>query len=147
MYTVVTNNVQISVLRTSKICGFSFMFCFFNWRITALQCGLCRTSTWISHIYICIFSLSSHSPQPTIPPLQVVTGRQPALPVLHSSFPPVHLFYTREYIYVCVSMLLSQFLLASPSPTVSASPTCLYLHFFSVNRFIGAIFLDSIYAL
>ena len=37
---------------------------FLNWRIIALQCcgGLCRTSTWVSHNYICIPPLLSLPP-------------------------------------------------------------------------------------
>ena len=42
---------------------------------------------------------------------------------------------------VYTSMLFSQFVLASPSPAVSLR---LCLHFFSVNRFISTIFLDSL---
>ena len=40
------------------------VYFFFNWRIIALQCcgGLCHTSTWISHNYICISPLLSLPP-------------------------------------------------------------------------------------
>ena len=118
MYAVVTNNVQISVLRTSKICGFSLLFCFFSWRITALQGGLCHTSTWISHIYIyiyiciciciciCIFSLEP-LPAPTIPPLQVVTGRQPRSLCYTAASRQLICFTHEECIYMCVNATFS----------------------------------------
>ena len=45
-----------------------------------------------------------------------------------------------------MSMLLSIFVLPSPSPLCpQACSLCLRLYFFPVNRFISTVFLDSIY--
>ena len=51
-----------------------------------------------------------------IPPLQMVTEHQAELPALYSNFPLV-IYFTRSNVYV--SMLLSQFIPPSPSPTES----------------------------
>ena len=66
---------------------------------------------------------------------------QAELPGLYSDFPPA--IFTRGSI--CMSMLLSQFVPASPVPAVSTSLLCLHLCSCSINRFINIIFLDSIY--
>ena len=87
----------------------------FNWSIIALQycVGFSHTTTWISHKYTYVPSLLN-----LIPPLQVVIEHQVELPVLHSNF-PLTIFFTSGNVYV--SILLSQFIPPSPSPTVSTS--------------------------
>ena len=70
-------------------------------------------------------------PHPT--PLVITLG-QTGLPVMFSHF-PLTICFTPNSVYM--SMLLSQFVPPSPSPTVTASP-------FS-TRLISTIFLDSMY--
>ena len=51
--------------------------------------------------------------------------------------------FTRESI--CESRLLSQLISPGPSPAVSKFCLCLHLYSCPANRFLGTIFLDSIY--
>ena len=76
-----------------------------------------------SSIYIYIYphipSILSLPPTLPIPPLYVITKHRVDLPVLCSSFPiAIHFTFGRVY----MSMLLSHFVPASPSPAVSSSP-------------------------
>ena len=117
---------------TNKTCFLNF---FFNWWIIALQCLVVsavyqRKSAVIMYIY----------PLPAIPSLQGITVHQAGLPVLYSSFPLVSCFILGVY----MSTLLSQFVLASLTPTVSmslfstsASPFLLYkqVHQYCFFRF------------
>ena len=94
---------------------FFFFFCFyFSWRITALQyCfGLCHTSTWISHRYT--YAPPSWTSHPSR--LSQRTGFE--LPASYGKL-PLAVYFTYGNIYV--SMLLSQLILPSPSPSVSTS--------------------------
>ena len=93
---------------------------FFNWKIIALQCcvSFCPITARISHDYIHPFPLDPVCLPPT-PPLWVISERQAGLPVLCSGFPRA-LCFTRGTI--CMSVLLSHFVLPSPFPTVSPSP-------------------------
>ena len=110
----------------------------FDWRIMALQycIGFCCTTTPFSHRYIYIYPFLLRFPLESI--LFPLGHHRAGLPVLHSSFLLV-IYLTHGSVYT--SMLFSQFVLASPSPAVSLH---LCLHFFSVNRFICTIFLDSL---
>ena len=104
-----------SPLWPMKGVSFFFFFCFyFSWRITALQyCfGLCHTSTWISHRYI--YAPPSWTSHPSR--LSQRTGFE--LPASYGKF-PLAVYFTYGNIYV--SMLLSQLILPSPSPSVSTS--------------------------
>ena len=70
-------------------------------------------------VYISPFLLSL-LPHPTLPPFHPSRSSQSTgLPMLYSSFLLV-LYFTHYSVYM--SMLLSQLVLASPSPTVLISP-------------------------
>ena len=71
------------------------------------------------YIYPYIPSFLSLPPTLPIPPLQGVTKQLVDLPVLCSSF-PLAIHFTLGSVYM--SGLLSHFVPASPSPTVSSSP-------------------------
>ena len=60
-----------------------------------------------------------------IPPLQVVTEQCIELPVSHSNF-PLAIYFTYGDVYV--SMLFSQVVPPSPSPTVSKSSLCVCIN-------------------
>ena len=93
------------------------------------------------YIYISVPSWASHS-HPILP-IEVATEHQAGPPVLCISFPLV-IYLTQDSVYT--SVLLSQFVL--PFLPLLWRPVCslyLHLHFFSINRFISTIFLDSIY--
>ena len=85
------------------------------------------------YIYPHISSLLHLPPTLPIPPLQVVTKHRADLPVLCSCF-PLAIHFTFDSVYI--SMLLSHFVPASPSPTVSSSP-------FSTSASISALPLGS----
>ena len=116
--------------------GRTVFFFFFNWRIIALQCctGFCRTTTWISHNYIYIFppSLEPPSYPTTIPPPRLSqSARLGCLWYIAAS----HWLsiFTHDTVYM--SMLLSQFVPPSPSPTVPTSLFSMQLHSFPENRY------------
>lgn len=99
----------------------------------------------ISFIYIYISSLLNLCDCP-VPPISVITACQAGLRVLYSSFPLViHFTHGR----VPMLMLLSQFVLISPSPAVSASPfsrsaspfhLCKEVHWYCFSRLYIYIF-------
>ena len=72
---------------------------------------------YIYEIYIASFL--SFPPLLHNSPLQVITEHQAGLPVLYSSF-PLASYFSHNSVYL--SMLLSQFVLPSSSPTVSTTP-------------------------
>ena len=103
-----------------------FMWFFFNWRKTALQCMLVSAvqqleSVIITHTHTSPLSLEPLSPSTCFAPLQVITEHQAEFPVLHRSF-PLAICFTHDSIYM--SMLLTQFIPPSPSP-LSVNPTVL----------------------
>ena len=125
----------MEVLRLSNGQGVrsTLVIFFFNWRIIALQycSSLCHTSPGISHNYIyiyiymcvcvcvCIHISSILSlPPPPIQPLEVIIEGKAGFPVLYSSF-PLLIYPTHGSVYM--SVILSQFILPSPSPAVSTS--------------------------
>ena len=96
-------------------------FCFFfYWRIMlyniVVVSAIHQCKSVMIILYIC--SLLSHPPL-LIPALSVVTEHAAGLPVLHSSF-PLAVCFRHNGAYV--SMLLSQLVPPSPSPTVSTRP-------------------------
>ena len=82
----------------------------------------------------------SHLP---IPPIQMVTKHRADLPVLCNSFPlAIHFIFGNVY----MSVLLSHFIPASPSPLCpQARSLRLRLYSCLATRFISTVFLDSIY--
>ena len=104
-------------LVSTRVYIFGFLkklFICFNWRIiTSQYCdGLCHTSTWISHRHTYVPSLLNLPP--TSHPSRLSQSTWFELPASYTKF-PLALFY----IWLCISMLLSQFVPPSPSPTVS----------------------------
>ena len=97
-----------------------YYICFFNWRIIALQYWVhfCHISVNQPRVYMCPlrFEPPSHLP-PHLTPLGCLE-RQVELPALYSIFLLAICF---TYGNLCVSMLLSQFVPASPSHTVCTS--------------------------
>ena len=93
-----------------------WQFFFLSWRVIALQCCVSFwCTTWIIYVDACISSLLDLPAHRTpTPPDQVVTEHRAALPGLHSSFPPALYSHTA----VCMSLILSQLLASSPSPSV-----------------------------
>ena len=90
-------------------------------------------------------SLLRLPPTLPIPPLQVVTKHRADLPVLCGCF-PLAMHFTVGSVYM--SMLLSHFIPASPSPPPcpQVHSLCLRLYSCPATRFISTIlFLDSIY--
>ena len=101
------------------------------------------------HIYPHISYLLRLPPTLPIPPLQVDTKHRADLPVLCSCF-PLAIYFT--FGNVCMSMPLSHFAQAYPSPSPCPQVHSLHLHLYScpAPRFIRRIlfvclFLDSIY--
>ena len=113
----------------------AFFFLVFNWTIFALQycVGFCH--------YQHESARGIHTPPPSwtsshLPP--------PPPPTSYSKFPLANYF---TYCNVYASILLSQFVPASPSPTgpTKVCSLCLCSHCCPANRFISTIFLDSIH--
>ena len=97
------------------------------------------------YIYPHISSLLCLPPTLPIPPLKVVTKHRADLPVLRSCF-PLTIYFTFGSVYM--SMLLSHFVPAYPSPSPCLQVHSLLLRLYScpAPRFIRTIiFLDSIY--
>ena len=117
----------------------------FNRRIIVLQncVGFCHRAMWISHTYTYAPSLLNPLLPCTSSPFSVVPEQQVEFPVLYNSF-LLSLCFT--YGYVCVLMLLSQFIPPSPSSAGSeASSLCLHFYSCPENRFISTTYLDSTY--
>ena len=93
-----------------------------NLSIIALQCWfLLYNNVNQLYIYIYIYIIYTHIYlllPPPILPLYIITECQTGLPVLYGSF-SLAICFTRGSVYV--SMLLSQFISPSPSPTASTS--------------------------
>ena len=98
---------------------FFFFFLYFNWRLITLQyCdGFCHTFTWISHGCTCV-----SQPEPPLPPpspshpsgsSQCTSPEHPVSCIE----PRLTIYFTYDNIHV--SMLFSQIIPPSPSPTES----------------------------
>ena len=112
-----------------------YFFNKFNWRIIAFQyCdGFCHTSTWITHRYICVPSiLKPPSMSLSALSLWVVPEHQFWVPFFMHQTCTGHLF---TYGNVHISVLFSQIIPPSPSPTGSKS-----LFFISVSPLCAALF-------
>ena len=126
---------------------FLFLKFIYNWRIIVLQycVGFCSMSTWTSHSYIYVpphfLEPSSHLPLHPTP-----LGCHRALGLSSLNYTANSHLLSILPMVMYVSMLLSQFVPPSPSPTVSTSLSlCLSLHCCPENRLISTIFLDSTY--
>ena len=113
--------IYFLMIRKGKESTFLTVSCLeynFFWRIIALQyyVGFCHASTWISHRYTYVPSLLN--PPPISHPSKVVTEHWVELPVSHKKSP---LAIYLKYSFVHVSILFNQFVLPSPSLTVSTS--------------------------
>ena len=91
------------------------LFFFFHWKLIALQLcvGFCKTTMQIRREYC--FPLEP----PLLPPISSLlslTEHRAGVPVLYSRFPLV-IYFTHDSVYM--SMLLSELILPSPSPSVS----------------------------
>ena len=89
-------------------------------------------------------SLLRLPPTLPIPPLEVVTEHQVDLPVLCGCF-PLAIYFTFGSVYM--SVLLSHFVPASPSPSPcpQVHSLCLCLYSCPATSFTSTVFLDSIY--
>ena len=102
---------------------FFFSFIFISWRLITLQycSGFCHTLTWISHGFTCV---RSRSPSPTCLPIRslwVFPVHQPWALVSCIQLGLVICFTLDS---ILVSMLFSQNIPLSPSPTESQSLFC-----------------------
>ena len=73
----------------------------------------------VNQLQVYIYPLPLEPPIPPIPPTQVITEHQAELPVLYSRF-PLAICFTHGS--VSMSILISQFIPPTPSPTVSTCP-------------------------
>ena len=117
---------------------------YFSWRLITLQyCGFCHTFAWISHGCTCVPhpDPSSYLPPPPIPQgsSQCTSPEHPVSCIE----PELVICFTYDNIHI--SMLFSQIIPLSPSPTESKS-LFLYLCLFCclAYRAIVTIFLNSI---
>ena len=113
---------------------FFSQFLFLNWGIIALQCcvNFCYTTTWISHMYMYIFSLSSSLPL-TPSHSSKSSQRQSWAPSAISSF---LLFVSYMVVYICqyYSLNLPNPLLPILCPKVHS--LCLHFSSCTADRFI-----------
>ena len=97
----------------------------------------------VNQLYICIYPLISSllrfPPTLPIPPLQVVTEHRADLPVLCGCF-PLAIYFTFGSVYMSVP--LSHFVPAHPSPSLCPQVHSLRLHLYScpVPRFFRTFF-------
>ena len=109
-----------------------FSFIFISWRLITLQycSGFCHTLTWISHGFTCV--QHPHTPSISLPILSlwVFPVHQPWTLVSYIQ-PGLMICFTLDSIFV--SLLFSQNIPPSPSPTESKSLLQMYrkLHYYS----------------
>ena len=102
---------------------------FLFWNVIVLQryVSFCCTTTCISCMFTCICSVLSLPPTSCLHPSRSSEHRALQRPVLHSSF-PLAVCPARGHVYM--TMLLSQCITPSLSPTVSTSPLSMSVSLF-----------------
>ena len=110
---------------------FFFLFIFISWRLITLQycSGFCHTLTWISHGFTCIPHPNPPSTSLSTPPLWVFPVHQPQA-LVSCVQPGLVICFTLDNIHV--SMLFSQNIPPSPSPTESKSLFCTSVSLFCI---------------
>ena len=101
-----------------------FFFIFISWRLITLQycSGFCYTLTWISHGFTCILHPEPPSHLPPHPiPLGHPSAPAPSTCLMH----PTGLAICSTFDNIHVSMLFSQIIPSTPSPTESKDPPIL----------------------
>ena len=140
-----TQSSKIYIDPTQSWLFFLFLFIFIHWRLITLQycSGFCHTLTWISHGFTCIPHPDPPSCLPPHPiPLGLPSAPALSLCLMHPTWAGGR--FTLDSILV--SMLLSQSIPPSPSPTESkVCSVHLCLYFCPAYRVIVTIFLNSIY--
>ena len=121
-------------------------FFFFNWRVIALQnfVVFCHTSTRVSHRYTYASSF------PDLPPISLPIptfslSQSPCLISLSHITISHWLFYIWICKFPCYFLHISHPLPPSLPLCPLVCSLCLFLHCCPENKFISAIFLDSIY--
>ena len=109
--------------RLTLFFGFFFSFIFISWRLISLQycSGFCHTLTWISRGFICV----PHPEPPSRLPLHPIPPGLPSAPALSTCL--MHPTWAGDLFTldsILVSMLFSQNIPPSPSPTESKSLFC-----------------------
>ena len=127
---------------------FFFSFMFTSWRLITLQyySGFCHTLTWINHGFTCVphpYPPSRLPPHPI--PLGLPSAPAPSTCLMHQ--PGLAICFTLDSILA--SMLFSQDIPPSPSPTESQSLFCtsVSLFLFCILGYCYHLFKFHIYAL
>ena len=120
-----------------------FKFTYFNWRLITLQycSGFCHTLTWISHRCTCV----PHPDPPSHLPPHPISQGPPSAPALSTLSHASNLDGWSISHMIYVSMLFSQIIPPSPSPTESKSLFFTCVSCCLTYRVIVTIFLNSIY--
>ena len=108
---------------------FIFSFIFISWKLITLQyCSVfCHTLTWISHGFTCV---PHPNPPSRLPPHPIPLGL-PSAPALSTCLMhPTWAVISFTLDNILVSMLFSQIIPPSPSPTESQSLFCISVSLF-----------------
>ena len=106
--------------------SFFLIFIFISWRLITLQYCSVFCCTWISHGFTCVPHPGPPSHFPPLPSIWVFPVHQPWA-LVSCIQPGQAICFTLENIHV--SMLFSQIIPPSPSPTVQKSVRYIYVSF------------------